>query len=112
MTVIQLPTAFPVRDSVAGEVRAEMSRRKVRVATLSREIGNSTAYWWRRVNGETAFDVDDLGAVANLLGCSIVDFFGRVGPTPPGNVAASGPLAQSVEQRTFNPKSPILAAVA
>lgn len=60
-------TGTALRVGVAEEVRVAMARRRVRSVELAAAIGRSQAYVSRRLNGETAFDVDDLEAIARKL---------------------------------------------
>jgi transcriptional regulator with XRE-family HTH domain len=103
--VVQLPDRGSLRGAVAGEVRAEMARAKVRTNHLPHLLGNSQSFWSRRVNGEVALDIDDLGQLAALLGVPITRFFATAPDSGDGNVPPTGPLAQSAELRTFNPGS-------
>jgi transcriptional regulator with XRE-family HTH domain len=56
-----------LRERVAGEIRAEMARRRLSGRELARRTGKSAPYWSRRMTGEVAFDLDDLEEVAGLL---------------------------------------------
>lgn len=57
------------REIVAGNVRAELSAKKVRVSHLPTLIGGSRELWRRRITqADVALDVDDLGKLADLLG--------------------------------------------
>ena len=62
-----MPDRAAVRGQVAAEVRAELARQKIPVRRLSRLIGGTDSYWWRRCNGDLALDVEDLAALATLL---------------------------------------------
>ncbi len=63
-----------------------MARARLSGNRLGKLTGKSQAYWWRRLSGETPFDVDDLSTVADLLGVEVVTFFGveRRNPRPDG----------------------------
>lgn len=65
-----------LRSQVAEEVRALMGRRRISGVKLAKALGRSQPYVWRRLSGETAFDVDDLQALARILNVSVVDLFG------------------------------------
>lgn len=54
----------------AENIRAEMARQKVPQITLAAHLGISQAAVSRRLNGQTPFVVDELVAVAFLLGVS------------------------------------------
>ena len=60
---------------IAEEVRALLARRRVTSVALARSIGKSHTYVWRRLNGETAFDLNDLEQIAETLGVSPLDLF-------------------------------------
>jgi len=40
---------------------------------LAKRIDRSHTYMWRRLSGETAFDLDDLQKIAAVLGVSVSD---------------------------------------
>lgn len=69
----------PMRVTIAEEVRAYMGRRRVSAVQLGRTIGKSQSYMSRRLTGETAFDIDDLEAIARALDVSIPDLLGTTG---------------------------------
>lgn len=58
-------------DIVAANVRAEMARRKISQRALAEKAGISQPQIYRRLRGELAFDVDELGAIANALGIDV-----------------------------------------
>lgn len=63
----------PLREGIAEEVLALLGRRRMSQIELARRIGKSHTYVGRRLNGETAFDTDDLEKIAGALGVSVVD---------------------------------------
>lgn len=65
----------PLRTGIAEEIRALLGRRAISKIDLSRRIGKSHTYVWRRLTGETAFDTDDLERIAQVLGVPVVDLF-------------------------------------
>lgn len=65
--------APPLRERVAEEVRVQLARRRMSAAHLGRELGVSQTWVWRRLKGETAFDLDDLERIAGILGVAPVD---------------------------------------
>jgi transcriptional regulator with XRE-family HTH domain len=67
-----MPRTLP--DHVAAEVRAELGRAKVSSSELARRLGRSHSYLYRRLNGEVAFDVADLAAIAAELGVPVAQF--------------------------------------
>lgn len=54
-----------------------LGRRRMSDFALARKIGRSRTYIYRRLIGETAFDVDDLGLIAEALDVNIVDLLPR-----------------------------------
>lgn len=78
MTAMTFGTA---RDAVAGEVRAELGRKRLSGRELARRTGKNQAYWGRRIAGAVAFDVDDLVTVAEFLDVPVTDLFRGVVPT-------------------------------
>lgn len=50
-----------------------MARRRVTQAALAEHLGLSQAAVGRRLTGVVAFDVDELGRVADFLGLSMAD---------------------------------------
>lgn len=75
MSADTIDAGQPARASVAGEVRAEMARKRMTGRELSRLTGKSQPYWSRRLTGDVALDVDDLEAVAALLDVPLTSFF-------------------------------------
>jgi hypothetical protein len=75
------------RARVAAEVRAALARVRIPVYKIADLIGGGTsrAYWSRRVNGETPFDIDDLSVIASITGTPITDLVRttEVAPPPP-----------------------------
>lgn len=70
---------------VAAEVRASMARRNIKPARVAVLLGLSRPQWlYRRLNGEVAFDVDDLQRLAGLLNVPVTSFFP---PPAEGNIA-------------------------
>jgi transcriptional regulator with XRE-family HTH domain len=43
---------------------------------LARQMGVSQAYIWRRLDGRTSFDLDDIEAIARILGVEPVELLG------------------------------------
>jgi transcriptional regulator with XRE-family HTH domain len=67
--------APPLRERVAEEIRVLLARRRMSAAQLGRQLGVSQTYIWRRLKGETAFDLDDLDRIAGVLGVAPADLF-------------------------------------
>lgn len=64
-----------------------MARARLNQSELARRTDRSQPYWHRRVSGELPFDIDDLAAIATVLGIDVADFFryNEKGPTPHEN---------------------------
>lgn len=62
-----------LREAVAEEIRAALARRRMSASALARALGKSQTYVWRRLSGETAFDTDDLEAIAGALRVPVVE---------------------------------------
>lgn len=71
--------ATRLRQAVAEEVRALLARRRISGVGLAARIGRSQAYVSRRLTGETAFDLDDLDRIAEVLGVDVVQLIPRAG---------------------------------
>lgn len=65
------------RETVAAEVRAHLARHRVSGRQAALRLGWTVPYMSRRLSAEVAFDVDDLSALADLLGLPITAFFDR-----------------------------------
>ena len=104
MTVSHDSNHAPAREFVAAEVRAAMARRKITANQLPTLVGKSQSYWSRRLNGETAVDVDDLASLAGLLGVDAVVFLGGTPAGPRRDDDPDGGLRvvrhQGLEPRT------------
>ena len=59
-------------EAVAGNVRAEMARRKRTATDLVNVLHMSRNSVYRRMNGEVPFDLAELQLVAEWLGVSLV----------------------------------------
>jgi transcriptional regulator with XRE-family HTH domain len=70
-----------LREHVAEEVRVALARRRMSASRLAKELGVSQTYVWRRLSGETAFDLDDLEKIAKVLRVSIVDLLPKASTT-------------------------------
>lgn len=66
-----------LREQVAEEVRVLLARRRTSATALAKTLGVSQTYVWRRLTGETAFDLDDLERIANALGVTVLDLLPR-----------------------------------
>lgn len=102
------PDPARLREYVAEELRVLLARRRMSGVQLAKHIGKSHTYVWRRLNGETAFDLDDLERIGEALGVEPVDLLpvriGRPGqPTvaklelpdrPPTKTDSRGPKSR------------------
>lgn len=90
--VIAMPDRESPRGRVAAEVRAALARARVSGNRLSTLLGQSQPYWSRRLTGKVAFDVDDLAAIAGLLGVDVTSFFAAEvsAPRPAGPAGGAG----------------------
>ncbi len=62
-----------------------LARRRVTATELARKLGKSQTWIWRRLQGEVAFDLNDLEAIADALGVTPTDLLPpdvRRGPEP------------------------------
>lgn len=87
-TVSQLNTAtdHEARRQVATNVRAFIGAAGISKSATARGIGMTQSTFSRRANGLDAFDVDELGQLANFFGVTLVDIVtGNVSAMPPEN---------------------------
>lgn len=70
---METTTRDRLRHHVAEEIRALLGRRQMSGAKLARAIDQSEMYVSRRLRGETAFDLDDLERIADVLGVTVAD---------------------------------------
>lgn len=108
-------SGLSLREQAAEEIRALLARRKMSATQLARQMSVSQTYVWRRLSGETAFDLDDLEKISSLLGVEVTELL----PRPmPGRVLTtagkglpndhSGDLAErSAKQRAARKSNPI-----
>lgn len=61
-------------NAVAAEVRAEMARQRRSGRSVARELGWSHVYMSRRLTGQTPLGLDDLAAIAGVLGVPLTEF--------------------------------------
>jgi len=66
-----MPESFS--ETVGATVRAEMARRKVTQQQVAAVLKIAQTQVSRRLNGQVSFNVDELQAVANLLGLPVQD---------------------------------------
>lgn len=90
-----------LREHVAEEVRALLGRRRMSSVALARSIGKSHTYVWRRLNGETAFDLDDLQGIAKTLAVDVRSLL--PGETKSSHTLAPRPMARVGRPRDNRP---------
>jgi transcriptional regulator with XRE-family HTH domain len=54
-------------EQIAATVRAELARRGIKRQDFAKALGWQRTTTWRRLRGESAFDVDHLHAIAEYL---------------------------------------------
>lgn len=64
----------PLTETVAAEVRAELARRNISKTDAAAKLGISRTLLWNRLRGESPFTVDELEALAELLGIPAARF--------------------------------------
>ena len=62
-------------ESIAGAVRAELSRSRKKFIDIAAVIGVSRPTAYRRINGDEPFDVAELEQIADFLGISVQTIF-------------------------------------
>ena len=62
-------------ETVAAEIRAELARHRLSARRAAARLGWTQAYLSRRLNGDVPFNVEDIEALAGLLGVSPQRFF-------------------------------------
>jgi transcriptional regulator with XRE-family HTH domain len=65
-------------ERIAGEIRAELARRRMTQSALAEKIGRSPMYVWRRLSDQsTALDIADLEAIAKALELPVEHLLGE-----------------------------------
>lgn len=67
-------------EVVTGEIRAELARRRVKQDQLAKAVGRSQATIARRLAGLSAWDLDELEAVAAFFGVPVEALLGLRSP--------------------------------
>lgn len=62
-------------ERVAAEIRAEMARQRRSGNSLSSQLGWSHMYLSRRLSGRSSLRLDDVEAIAAVLGVPVTAFF-------------------------------------
>lgn len=73
--IAKLPSTETTVGYVAGEIRAHAARRGLSGRQLAFQLGKSQPWMSRRLTGEVPFDVEELDAVAALLGVTPRELF-------------------------------------
>jgi transcriptional regulator with XRE-family HTH domain len=60
---------------VAEEIRAQMGRKQKTGADLARALGKSQAWISYRLSGKQPIDLNDLEAIASILGVAVAELF-------------------------------------
>lgn len=60
-------------DHVAGNVRAEVARKRLRQAQMATALGMTQQALSRRMTGDVEFSASEVQAIANLLGVPVAD---------------------------------------
>lgn len=61
------------RVTIANNVKAHLAHAHISAAEMGRRIGMAQSTMSRRTTGAEPFDVDELGAIADILGVTLVD---------------------------------------
>lgn len=69
------------REAIAGQIRAEMARKRVTRAEMARRIGVSRTALADRLDGAKAFDTDLLVRIAQVLDLRVIDLFPEIPTT-------------------------------
>lgn len=93
----------PLRVHTAEEVRVLLARRRLSASKLAKAMGVSQTYVWRRLSGETAFDLDDLEKIADILEVDVGDLLPRRGHGGPDVRPPSAPSFQRVTEPGIDP---------
>lgn len=72
------PTRGRLREHVAEEIRVILARKRMSGAELARRTGIKQSTISRRMTGETAFDMDDLEIIAEVLEVDVADLMPRM----------------------------------
>jgi transcriptional regulator with XRE-family HTH domain len=87
------PPRGRLREYVAEEIRVILARKKMSGVELGRRAGIKQSSMSRRLTGQTAFDMDEIEAIAAVLEVSVADLL-------PKTVEAGGSLRRPYEYAT------------
>jgi len=84
MTVLTFPAheAQPMRQVVTENIRALMARRGVRQPQIMALLGLSQPAVSRRLNGQLAWDIDELETIGIAFGVSVAELVGGTAESP------------------------------
>lgn len=85
-----------LRERAAEEIRVLLARRKISGSELARKVGVTQPYISRRLNGEVAFDLDDLERIAAVLDVDVTDLIPR---RREGRIVATGTAQETTTYR-------------
>lgn len=88
--------AMSLTQQVAEEIRVMMTRRRMTGAALAKALDVSASWVSYRLNGQVAFDLNDLERIAKILDCRIIDLL------PSGGGAATREKRPATERPTDN----------
>lgn len=76
----------PVSDAIAGEIRAEMARKRITGSTMARMLGWGQQYLSRRLTGSVPLHVGEVVKIADYLEIPLERLFARVAPAQHGRI--------------------------
>ncbi len=79
-TITEMPKRDAAREIIAAPIRAHLAVKNISGADLARRIGLTQPQVSRRLSGRLPFTSDDLNAIADELGLTIVELIQM--PTP------------------------------
>jgi transcriptional regulator with XRE-family HTH domain len=95
-----------LREHVAEEIRVLLARKRISAAELARRTGIKQSTMSRRMTGETAFDMDDLEVIAEVLGVEVGELMPR-SIRADGGVNTPYPQAGRTDEPSFTPTAAI-----
>lgn len=81
---------MPLKEHIAGEIRAEMARRRLNQTEMAQRLGMSQAAFSRHLNGVVPMTVDFIEGVAHELDVPVSRL---IGPPESGLTAISADYA-------------------
>lgn len=75
MTSTPTPARTSLSDRVAEEIRAQMGRKRMTQAAMAKALGVSQAWVSYRLVGKQPIDLNDLEAIARVLGVAVAELF-------------------------------------